>query len=106
MLDARLVAILPSGAYACRPRNNVMGGRLSEHAAGNAVDIPAFRLSDGRVLRVKRDWGKGAAGRYLRAAWRAACGPFGTVLGPGYNEKHADHLHLDTASRLDSPVCE
>ena len=40
----------------------------------------------------------------MRAAHRAACGIFGTTLGPGSDGYHEDHLHFDTVSR-GSPYC-
>ncbi len=35
--------------YACRNRNNKRGGKLSEHAKGNAIDIAAFTLKNGET---------------------------------------------------------
>ena len=105
LLDAPLAAVLTSGSYACRTRN-FLGGRLSEHAAGNAVDLVGFLLGDGRVVSLAGDWRDGgAAGDFLLGAWRAACGPFGTVLGPDHDARHRDHFHFDTASRTDGAVC-
>lgn len=103
LLGAHLDGLTIGGSYACRTRN-FKGGRLSEHAAGNAVDVAGFRLSDGRSVSFSA-WRKAAAGEFLLRAWRAACGPFGTVLGPDHDAIHADHFHLDTASRTEAPVC-
>src|SRR3546814_7905557 len=47
-------AIESFGSYACRPVNNQIGGRLSEHARANAADIAAFVLADGRRITVQR----------------------------------------------------
>ncbi|WP_299650670.1 extensin family protein [uncultured Jannaschia sp.] len=91
------VALRVAAGYACRPRNNQPGAKMSEHALGHAIDIAAIRLADGSELSVLRDWDEGAEGRVLRALWRAACGPFGTVLGPESDSFHQDHFHLDTA---------
>lgn len=104
LLGAELRAIRVGGSYACRTRNN-LGGRLSEHAAGNAVDLSAFKLADGRQVWLARDWRKGREGDFLLQAWRAACGPFGTVLGPDHDAAHANHFHFDTAARTDGPSC-
>lgn len=103
LLSAHLDGLTLGGSYACRTRN-FKGGRLSEHAAGNAVDVAGFRLSDGRRIGFGA-WRKGGAGEFLLRAWRAACGPFGTVLGPDHDAIHADHFHFDTASRTDGPAC-
>lgn len=88
-----------AGSYACRPRNNLAGGKISEHGRGKAVDVAAIVLADGQTLNVERDWGKGQAGQILKTAHRQACGIFGTTLGPGSDGFHEDHLHFDTATR-------
>ena len=98
-LGAKITKVRVAASYACRSRNSRPGARLSEHALGNAVDVRAFQLSDGREISPLRSWGKGEAGRFLKAAWSSACGPFGTVLGPGSDGYHMDHLHFDSARR-------
>ena len=104
-MGSALVEVRISGTYSCRTRNFVTGGRLSEHAAGNAVDLTAFEFADGRAARLPQDWRKGAAGTFLLSAWRAACGPFGAVLGPEHDKAHEDHFHFDTASRSRGAIC-
>lgn len=84
-------------SYACRPRNNVRGNKMSEHGKGHAIDISALVLKGGDTVNVLRDWGVGAKGRLLATVRRAACGPFTTVLGPGSDRFHRNHLHFDTA---------
>ncbi len=91
--------------YACRNRNNARVGRVSEHAKGNAIDIGGMTLSSGETISVERDWGSGSKGRALRRMRRAACGPFGVVLGPGSDRYHDDHFHFDI-SNLDRPYCK
>lgn len=88
-----LAGIEVAGSYACRPRNNQAGAKLSEHGLGRAVDIGAVVLADGSRLSVARDWPDAA----LTAMHRAACGIFSTTLGPGSDGYHEDHLHYDTA---------
>ncbi len=84
------------GTYACRNVNNDSGGRRSEHATANAVDVAGFVLDDGREISVLADWGKdGPQGRFLARAHDRACDRFDTVLGPEYNELHRDHFHFD-----------
>lgn len=104
-LGTRLVGIRTSGSYACRPRNNRPGGRLSEHAAGNAVDVAGFVLADGRMISVFSHWDEPETGAFLRAGWRAGCSLFGTTLGPEADAMHRDHFHFDTASREHGPYC-
>jgi hypothetical protein len=43
---------------------------------------------------------------FLRAAHRAACRIFGTVLGPEANAAHKNHFHLDMAERKVVVICE
>ncbi len=103
-LGSDLKRIRLGGSYVCRTRNHIEGARLSEHSAGNAIDVMGFQLADGREISPLRGWRNGAAGGFLLQAWRAACGPFGTVLGPDADEHHRDHLHVDTAARS-QPYC-
>jgi hypothetical protein len=91
--------------YACRSRNNQPGARLSEHAYGRAIDIAGIRLRDGTEMTLLTDWDSEDDGAQLRQMWRAACGPFGTVLGPEANRFHRDHFHFDTARYRRGPYC-
>jgi hypothetical protein len=96
-LGAR-VASLDAGTYSCRPVNNQQGNRLSEHSFGNAIDISAFTLEDGRKVSVRDHWkGEPAMADFLREVHYAACESFNTVLGPGADIFHYDHFHFDLA---------
>jgi hypothetical protein len=89
---------LRAGSYACRGRNNQRGARLSEHSFGNAMDIMAFRLSDGREITVAKGWrGTPEEQDFLREVFVGACQTFSTVLGPGSDAFHYDHFHIDLA---------
>lgn len=103
---AGLAAVTVVDAYSCRNRNRARDGKLSEHALGNAIDIAAFRRGDGSVVAVLDGWNDADEATLLRTLHRAACGPFGTVLGPDANPLHADHLHLDVERRRSGPYCE
>ncbi len=91
--------------YACRTRNNQAGARLSEHAFGRAIDIAGIRLNNGTEMTLLTDWNSADDGAQLRQMWRAACGPFGTVLGPEANRFHRDHFHFDTARYRSGTYC-
>jgi Extensin-like protein C-terminus len=93
---SRVVEIKQIASYGCRTRDN-LGVKLSEHAFGNALDVAAFRLADGREIVVLRDWSRGtpAARAFLQAAFAGACAEFYTVLGPGSDAYHSNHFHLD-----------
>jgi hypothetical protein len=91
-----VVEIREIASYGCRTRNN-HGVAMSEHAFGNALDVAAFRLADGREISVVRDWWRGgpAERAFLAAAFAGACVEFYTVLGPGSDPYHSNHFHLD-----------
>jgi hypothetical protein len=86
------------GSYNCRARNGKKGGKISEHAFANALDVGGFTLADGRKVRVKSGWnGAMEDAIFLRQTHRGACREFTTVIGPDGDRAHADHLHLDLA---------
>jgi hypothetical protein len=92
----RVVKIDVPAGFACRPRNNVRGAKLSEHGMGNAIDVAAFTLASGRKVTVEQGWfADGNSKAFLREVRTGACGPFKTVLGPGSDSHHKDHFHLD-----------
>ncbi len=92
------VVDLRAGSYACRPRNNQRGAKYSEHAFGNAFDVMAFQLADGRQVSVVKGWrGDPVEQEFLREVFVGACRYFTTVLGPGSDAFHYDHFHIDLA---------
>jgi hypothetical protein len=96
----RVVAIDVAASYSCRPRNNKRGAKMSEHGYGNAIDIAAFTLESGRQVSVLKDYyGSSDSRRFLRQIRGEACGEFATVLGPGSDANHRDHIHLDLQNR-------
>jgi hypothetical protein len=86
-------------------RNNQPGAKVSEHGSGRAIDIAGIGLNDESEMSVLTDWNSGAKGRALRQMHRAACGPFGTVLGPEADRFHRDHFHFDTARYRSGSYC-
>jgi hypothetical protein len=87
-------------AYSCRGMNGQAGAPISEHAFGNALDIAAFVLADGRRITVKDGWkGSPEEQGFLRDVQGAACDQFTTVLAPGSNAFHYDHIHVDLMRR-------
>lgn len=91
--------------YACRPRNNQKGARVSEHGKGHAIDISGFVLRDGSTIDVLTGWNDRRDGKILRRMHDAACGPFGTVLGPNSDRFHRNHFHFDTARYRSGAYC-
>jgi hypothetical protein len=100
-----VVAVDQGTAYLCRPRAD---GEMSEHAWGNALDVMGFRFSEGEPIPVQPRAGDGTLEEAFQRAVRAgACLDFPTVLGPGSDADHADHLHLDLKARDgDFRICE
>lgn len=97
---APLAAIDHGSTYVCRNRGGVSGRRLSEHAVGNAVDVMGFIFDDDTVLRVEPRADAGTIEEaFQRSVRGGACLDFTTVIGPGTDEAHADHLHLDIKKR-------
>jgi hypothetical protein len=95
-LGAPLRAIENYDSYDCRGMNRVAGAKLSEHGKANALDIRSIGLADGRKLRLTDV----AVARGLRERLRAsACARFMTVLGPGSDGYHEEHVHVDLAER-------
>jgi hypothetical protein len=95
-----VVEIKQISAYSCRGMNGNPNANISEHAFGNALDIAAFTLADGRKIDVRTGWeGAPAEQGFLRDVESAACEQFTTVLAPGSNAYHYDHIHVDLMRR-------
>ncbi len=100
-LGSDVIRIETMGTYSCRNVGGGRSGKLSQHAFGNAVDISAFILKDGRRVSVLNGWrGKKSEQEFLRRLHQSACKRFGTVLGPDYNNAHANHFHFDMAKSM------
>jgi hypothetical protein len=95
-LDSPLAAVTNLTSYDCRSRNNVVGAKISEHGRGNAIDLGPIRLRNGAVI----DLTKGSTPRPFQQRLRdASCHRFTTVLGPGSDANHVDHIHVDLIER-------
>ena len=91
-------------SYECRGRNRVRGATLSEHGRADALDVRAFKLASGEEI--------GLTDVSVGKAWRdgiraTACARFTTVLGPGSDGHHEEHIHVDLAERRSGyKICE
>jgi hypothetical protein len=84
------------GSYECRGRNGISDAKLSEHGKGNAIDVRAFVLAGGRHIEPTDE----TVSKQLRDDLRdSACHRFTTVLGPGSDSYHNNHIHLDILER-------
>jgi peptidoglycan hydrolase-like protein with peptidoglycan-binding domain len=127
------VTKLHVGSYTCRNRNGGADAPLSEHALANAIDISDFILASGERVAVVDSWpsdnpplpmpnpdrvsSTSSVKRvsvslddperaFLKSVRDDACGIFGTVLGPGADEAHKSHLHLDMKERRGGSFCQ
>ena len=96
------------GAYSCRGMNGNPNAHISEHAFGNALDIAEFDLADGHRISVQYGWrGTPEEQGFLHDVQLAACQDFTTVLAPGANIYHYNHIHVDLMRRSGRPyICE
>ena len=100
----KVKALGHASTYSCRARASE--SRISEHSRGSAIDIADFVLANGKTVPVEATQPGTAEDRFAAKVRRAACGPFRTVLGPGTDNDHGTHLHLDIAARSnDSTYC-
>jgi hypothetical protein len=93
-LAVELKSVRTGPGYECRNRNRTETGKISAHASGLAVDIASFELANGTTLPIKPN-GDEHLDATVGALRVAACGWFTTVLGPGSDSAHADHMHVD-----------
>ena len=77
---------------------------MSEHGRADALDVRDFKLADGHELEltdvnVPKDW---------REAIKASvCARFSSVLGPGSDGYHEEHIHLDLMERRNNyKICQ
>jgi hypothetical protein len=103
-----VVEIKQISAYSCRGMNGNSYAHISEHAFGNALDIAEFTLADGHRITVQYGWrGTPEEQGFLHDVQLAACDQFTTVLAPGANIYHYNHIHVDLMRRASGRhVCE
>ena len=91
-------------SFECRGRNRIVGARLSEHGRANALDVRAFKLANGRAISLTDR----TVPRELReTVLHSVCARFSTVLGPGSDGYHEDHIHLDLMERRNNyRICQ
>jgi len=97
--------ILIGTSYQCRDQRN--GAKLSEHALGNGVDVMGFEFAKRSPLSIAAQSENSPEATFQSAIQKAACPIFNTVLGPGSDTAHGDHLHLDLRARKgDYRICQ
>jgi len=100
MPGRKITGLVPGSTYQCRLRNSASTGKISEHGRGNAFDVAAFKLDNGeKVVMKRREDDHTLEGAFQMTATAGACLHFTTVLAPGSDAAHEDHLHLDIIER-------
>ena len=91
-------------SFECRGRNRVAGAPLSEHGRANALDVRALKLANGQSISLTDR----TVSRDLReSVLHSVCARFMTVLGPGSDWYHEDHIHLDLMERHNNyKICQ
>jgi len=103
-LGSPLRAIDNYDSFSCRGRNRVAGAMLSEHGKANALDIRSLKLMNGTAAQptdpnIPKEFRDGMR--------KSACARFRTVLGPGADGYHEEHIHVDLAARRnDYSLCQ
>jgi hypothetical protein len=94
VLGSNIAVIENFDSYECRGRNRIPGAQISEHGHANALDIRSFKLKNGVSVHPT----DAAVAKEFRLGMKtSACARFTTVLGPGSDGFHEDHIHVDLA---------
>ena len=82
----------------------MVGARLSEHGRANALDIRAIKLANGRSISLTD---RTVPRETRESVLHSMCARFPTVLGPGSDWYHEDHIHLDLMERRNNyKICQ
>jgi hypothetical protein len=91
-------------SFECRGRNRVVGARLSEHGRANALDVRALKLANGQSISLTD---RTVSHETRESVLQSVCARFSTVLGPGSDWYHEDHVHLDLMERRNNyKICQ
>jgi hypothetical protein len=91
-------------SFECRGRNRVVGAPLSEHGRANALDVRAFKLANGQSISLTD---RNVPREVRENVLHSVCARFTTVLGPGSDGYHEDHIHLDLMQRHNNyKICQ
>jgi hypothetical protein len=91
-------------SFDCRGRNGVAGAKLSEHGHANALDVRGLKLANGQSISLTDR----TVSRELReSVLHSVCARFSTVLGPGSDGYHEEHIHIDLMERHNNyKICQ
>jgi hypothetical protein len=91
-LGSQITTLDNFDSYECRGFNRIPGAHLSEHGRANAFDVRAFKLADGRSIALTDPH---VSHETRETVLHSVCSRFVTVLGPGSDGYHEEHIHLD-----------
>ena len=97
--DDGLKSLNLGGTYVCRGQNHDTDAKLSEHSFANAIDVMGYGFAKRASLKVTASPAGSPEAAFLDRVRASACGFFRTVLGPGSDAAHGNHLHLDLRER-------
>ena len=91
-------------SFECRGRNRVAGAKLSEHGRANALDVRDLKLANGQTISLTD---RTVPREVRETILHSVCARFTTVLGPGSDGYHEDHIHLDLMERRNNyRICQ
>jgi hypothetical protein len=91
-------------SFECRGRNRVVGAKLSEHGRANALDVRALKMANGKSIALTD---RNVPRELRENVLHSVCARFSTVLGPGSDGYHEDHIHLDLMERRNNyRICQ
>jgi hypothetical protein len=91
-------------SFECRGRNRAAGAMLSEHGRANALDVRALKLANGQSISLTD---RTVPRERRESVLHSVCARFSTVLGPGSDWYHEDHIHLDLMERHNNyKICQ
>jgi hypothetical protein len=91
-------------SYECRGFNRIPGAHLSEHGRANALDVRALKLANGQSISLTD---RTVSREVRESVLHSMCARFTTVLGPGSDWYHEDHIHLDLMERHNNyKICQ
>src|ERR1700738_5169176 len=91
-------------SFECRGRNGIAGAKMSEHGRANALDVHDLKLANGQTI----SFTDRTVSREVREnVLHSMCARFTTVLGPGSDGYHEEHIHLDLMERHNNyKICQ
>lgn len=88
--------VITGTSYQCRGRDRDPAAKISEHGHANALDLLGLKLANGTVVNFTD---RATRKDFRENIRQSACATFTTVLGPGSDSYHENHIHLDLIER-------